>query len=356
MEIVGNNFRAKLSKNEQDIFICIKCDYKCFRKYNFERHLMTAKHRKEIVGNDLEIMNEQNEQNDKWKQNYIKKTIEDHKKIDQNEQNEQKYICEQCNNKYDTQSGLWKHKKKCIYSNSNIKNNDIHNNDIHIKNNNINKDQLIMMLFKENAEFKELLIEQNKQNQSLQNQFIELAKDKSINYSNNNNSYNTTNSNNFNLQFFLNETCKDAMNINDFIEQIQLKLSDLEDTARLGYAEGISRIFIRGLKELEVNQRPIHCSDAKRETLYIKDGNTWEKDDLNKSKLTNAIKRVAQKNMKQIPEWKKEHPHCQDSSSRKNDLYLNIVSNAMSGSTDEEAETNYNKIKRNIIKEVIINK
>jgi len=146
------------------------------------------------------------------------------------------------------------------------------------------------------------------------------------------------------------------MNINEFVEQIPVNLNDLEDTGRLGYAEGISRIFINGLKQLDVNERPIHCSDGKRETLYIKDGDIWEKDDTNKTRLETAIRKVAHKNMRMIPEWRKKYPDCHEYDSTKNDLYLKIVSNSMCGGTEEETENNYNKIKKNIIKEVIIDK
>jgi hypothetical protein len=142
----------------------------------------------------------------------------------------------------------------------------------------------------------------------------------------------------------------------NFVEQIPLTINDLEDTARLGYVEGISRIFINGLKDLEVNERPIHCSDAKRETLYIKEGDIWEKDDSNKTRLTNAIRKVGHKNIRMIPEWKKKYPDCEDYYSKKNDLYLKIVNQSMCGGTEEETETNYNKIRKNIIKQVIIDK
>jgi hypothetical protein len=211
---------------------------------------------------------------------------------------------------------------------------------------------LVLELFKQNSDFKELLVEQN-------NQLIDLAKEKTINNTNcNNNTTNntTTNNNQFNLNFFLNETCKDAMNITEFVEQLPIYVTDLEETARLGFAEGITRIFTRGLKELEINKRPIHCSDAKRETLYIKENDKWEKDDTNKSKLETAVRKVGTKNIRMIPEWKKMYPHCTEADSIKNDLYLKIVGNSMCGGSTEETENNYNKIKKNIIKQVIIPK
>jgi hypothetical protein len=197
---------------------------------------------------------------------------------------------------------------------------------------------------KENSEFKNLMIDQNKQ-------MIELAK----NSGNNNN--NTTN-NNFNLNFFLNETCKNAMNIMDFVNQLNVSTNDLEETGRLGFAEGISKIFINGLKNIDIPVRPIHCSDFKRETLYIKDDNQWNKETDDKIVLTKAIKHVSRrdKNMKQISEWTKTHPEYNDSESRQNDKYLNIVKESMSGSSQEETNKNYNKIIKNIVKETVINK
>jgi hypothetical protein len=240
------------------------------------------------------------------------------------------YKCDVCGTSYKHRQSLWRHKNKCLGEN---------NQEV--------LSQLIqhnLSLIIQNQEFKELLLEQNKQ-------IIEICKDKdkTINY-------NTTNNNQFNLNFFLNETCKDAMNISDFVEQLPIYLSDLEETARLGFAEGITRIFTRGLKELELNKRPIHCSDAKRETLYIKENDKWEKDDINKSKLEKMVRKVGTKNIRMIPEWKKKYPDCTEYNSKKNDLYLKIVGNSMCGGTVEETENNYNKIKKNIIKNVIIPK
>ena len=154
----------------------------------------------------------------------------------------------------------------------------------------------------------------------------------------------------------MNDTCKDAINLADFVESLQVKLKDLEETARLGYSQGVSNIFINGLNELEVNKRPIHCSDAKRETLYIKEQNQWIKEDPVKSHITKAIKTVDKKNIQQIFEWQKKYPEYRDPKSIQNDRYLNMVHNAMNGSTNEEQEKNMEKIIKNIAKEVIIDK
>ena len=232
-------------------------------------------------------------------------------------------------------SSLCKHKKTCKIL---VKSNDVQ----------ISKDitpELIIEIIKQNKELQQTLIEQNKT-------ILELAK----NTGSNNNYINSNNNKTFNLQVFLNETCKDAINLTDFVNQIQLSVTDLEETGKLGYAEGISKVFIKNLNDIDFTQRPIHCSDSKREILYIKDDNQWNKDDENKTHLTKAIKQVANKNIKQIPIWQKENPEYNDSSSKKNDQYLKIVSNAMNGLTIEETQKNYDKIISKLAKEVVIQK
>ena len=133
-------------------------------------------------------------------------------------------------------------------------------------------------------------------------------------------------------------------------------MKDLEETGYLGYVEGISKVVIDNLNALTVHKRPIHCSDSKREVIYIKDDEEWTKDNENKDKMKTVIKKVAHKNMKQIPEWVKTHPECFDSNSKQNDKYLQIVSNSMSGSTEQEQKMNMDKIISKVAKEVIINK
>jgi len=190
-----------------------------------------------------------------------------------------------------------------------------------------------------------MLIEQN-------TKIMELAKEGK--YITNNN--NTTNNNNFNLNFFLNEQCKDALNIMDFINQLQLNTTDLDMVGRLGYSEGISKLFIRGLKELDVFKRPIHCSDLKREVLYVKDKDSWEKDNEEKNKMKTAIKYIAAKNFKQINEWRAKNPESDDYDSQRHMDYHQIVIHSMGGSTKEEDEKHYNKIIKNVAQEVTIDK
>jgi hypothetical protein len=178
----------------------------------------------------------------------------------------------------------------------------------------------------------------------------------------NNNSHNTTNTNTnshnktFNLNFFLNETCKNAMNISEFVSSIKVNLEDLEYTGRQGYIQGISNIILNNLQKLEQHERPLHCNDLKREVLYIKDNDKWEKETEQKPILTKAIKTIANENIKQIKHWREKYPDCTNADSKKNNMYLKIVSNSMNGLTKEEGDKNINKIISNIVKEVVIEK
>jgi len=286
---------------------CIYCDYFTNKINDYEKHLTTAKHQRLINANNIS-----QKVSDKC----------------------QPYECD-CGKVYKHISSLCKHKKTCKIL---VKSNDVQ----------ISKDitpELIIEIIKQNKELQQTLIEQNKT-------ILELAK----NTGSNTNYINSNNNKTFNLQVFLNETCKDAINLTDFVNQIQLSVTDLEETGKLGYAEGISKVFIKNLNDIDFTQRPIHCSDSKREILYIKDDNQWNKDDENKTHLTKAIKQVANKNIKQINEWQKINPEYKDPESKQNDKYMKIVLNAMSGSTPEEQKSNINKIIKNVTKEVVIEK
>ena len=282
-------------------YSCKKCDYNTSNKKDFNKHNLTAKHQKNSVST---IFN---------KNGILEENIP---KI---------YDCI-CGKIYKERSGLWRHKQKC---NGAIKK--------------LNQ----MPQFDTN-----LIIELLKQNQELQKSLIELSKEKTV--TNNNN---ITNNKTFNLHVYLNEDCKDALNISDFVSSIKVELEDLEETGRLGYVEGVSRIINKNLGDLDQNKRPIQCSDLKREIIYIKDDDKWTKEgDENKPILKKAIKQIANENIKQISDWRKKYPDCTASDSRKNDQYLNIVSNAMAGGNKEEQEININKIVSKISKEVTIEK
>jgi hypothetical protein len=294
-----------IPKNPQN-FVCKSCDYLTYNYKDYKKHIDTIKHKNRTNGSN------------------------DSEKIPKNPQNN-KFICN-CGKMYKYDSGYYRHKKKC-----NI-------NGTHLQQETLEYKQQIDKLT-------DVVLEVVNKNNELTKQIIELSSKTNVNNSFNNNKT-------FNLQFFLNEECKNALNIRDFVESIQVQLSDLENTGKLGYVEGISQIFINNLKQLENRDRPIHCSDYKRETLYIKndnpEGRIKETDD--KINIKNAIKQVANKNIKQIKNWQEKHPGYNDPDSKQNDKYMKIVLNSMSGSSEEEQKNNINKIIKNVAKEVIIEK
>jgi hypothetical protein len=291
-------------QNPQALFHCIACDYFTSRKNDFNRHILTPKHHKAnewlILANDTP-------------------------------QNPQNHKCSYCEKIYKHKSSLCKHMKQCLF-----------------------KGQTKIQPISDSQIDSKLVIELLKQNQELQKSLIELSKEKGIT----NNSFNNNINNNktFNIQVYLNEDCKDALNISDFVNSIQIQLHDLEETGRLGYVDGVSKIITTKLNDLDATKRPIQCSDIKRETLYIKDEDKWVKEDDKKEKIKTAIKQITRKNIQQIPNWVKENPGCLDPESKQNDTYLHIVSNAMSGSSSEEQTNNINKIVTKISKETIIEK
>ena len=289
-------------------FYCDFCHYKCCKKSEYEKHILTNKHK--------------NLQNPTSK-------ISD-----------SKYSCG-CGKVYKHSSTFYTHKKKCnmlSVTDSNVES--------------IDKDKLIIMLINQNAEliketseFKNMMLE----HQTMMMKVIE-------NGTHNTNNTTHTNSHNkaFNLNFFLNETCKDAMNIMDFVDSIKLQLSDLERVGELGYVEGISNIIVKNLKELDVTQRPVHCTDKKRETMYIKDEDKWEKDE-ERLKLHKVVRKVAYKNQNLIPKFKEVHPDYNKYHSKFSDQYNKIIVESMGGSGDNDFEKE-EKIIKNISKQVFIDK
>ena len=304
----------------ENTYYCECCDYYCIKKYNWDRHLITSKHKKKQQGDKFASVLEKNEQPISTNTCII---------------NNSKYRCENCNKQYNSRNGIWKHKKICS---SNTKEQDTIQTQT---TNNITDKELIMMLIKENSEFK--------------NMIMKVVENGTCNLVNNNTHINSHNKA-FNLNFFLNETCKDAMNISDFVNSIKLNLEDLENTGRKGYIEGVSDIILKNLNNIEQQLRPLHCSDTKREILYVKDNDKWEKETNDKPILTKAIKVIANENIKQIKNWRDKHPDCTSANSRKNDLYLKIVSNSMNGLTEEESKKNISKIISNVAKETTIQK
>ncbi len=312
---------AKSQKNRKN-YECKICDYTTCNKYDFDKHTKTIKH----INSSLAMSNA-------------------NLAIDLSQKSQEKcFECQNCGKKYKDNSGLWRHKtnSNCIKTienneteNNEAENNEIENNEF-IKNTD-NKDDLINYLIKENQEFKNLILEIVKKDT----------------YTTNNN---TTNSHNkaFNLNFFLNETCKNAMNITDFVESIQFQLSDLEKMGEIGYVEGISNIIVKNLNALDVTQRPLHCTDKKRETIYIKDEDKWEKDD-EKNKIRKVIKNVALKNARLIQKFKEKHPDYNEYHSKYSTQYHKLIIESFGGSGDNDLEKE-DKIIRNISKNVVLNK
>jgi hypothetical protein len=301
-----------IPKNPQK-FECKFCDYVTSNKKDFTKHSSTQKH--QILTNDLQKIPK-----------------------NPNTANLQNNVCE-CGNVYKHRQSLYKHKKYCDL----IKKVEVDNNSIIDFDTNI-----VLDLVQKNQEFqKEMFLE-------MQKQMFDFMKDK-IGDNNSTNIMNHSNNKTFNLQFFLNETCKDAMNISDFVESVKLQVSDLENVGKVGYIEGISNIIIKNLKALDVNKRPVHCADQKREVMYVKDENTWEKEDENNKKLRKAIRMIAHKNICMLKDFREKYPDCEEYDSKKNSQYNKIVYESMGGKGDNDYEKD-TKIIKKIAKNVVIDK
>jgi hypothetical protein len=288
-----------MNAKSAEIFECKKCHFKCCKLSNYERHLSTGKH---LFKENLNI----------FEPIWCQKTT---------------FTCNFCGKVFKGRNGLWYHKQKC-------------------KNSNISKNEEVFT----DKELVIMLINQNKE-------LMDIVKNGSSNTVNNVNNVSNINSNNktFNLQVFLNETCKDAMNITDFVNSIQLQLSDLENVGKVGYIEGISNIIIKNLKALDIEKRPVHCTDQKREVIYVKEDNIWEKEDETNKQLRKAIKLMAHKNICMLKVFREKYPDFDDGDSRRSTQYNKIVIEAMGGKGDNEYEKD-TKIIKKIAKVVGIDK
>ena len=285
---------TSLGQKGQKEYVCEKCDFKCFKKYSWDRHILTLKHSNV----------------DKCLQN-----------VDINEQKGQlkPYECH-CGKQFSHRQSLSVHKKKCSVKTT---------------------DQMLV----------QMVLDVVKSNNETQKQLLETI---TKNYGGSMiNSHNNSHNKTFNMQFFLNETCKDAMNIMDFVKDIKINLTDLEDVGKLGYVEGISNIIIKNLKGLEVNKRPVHCSDLKREVLYVKDEDHWSK---KKEKMNYAIKHIAHKNIQMLPEWKQQNPTYSLNDGHKNDQFMQIVNQSMGGYDKKEEQVYQEKIITKVAKHVVVDK
>ena len=310
METLGN---ANLL-NSAPKFYCKHCDYGTGRKSSYDDHILSAKHQKHTIGNGLESNGNQNP----------------------SKFCASKYSCKKCEKDFKNRSGLWKHKQKC----SSKEDTDCEFEDEIHKSDELT--EFMKYLMKENFEMKTMMMEQS-------NIMMKVIETGTHNTTTHTNSHNKA----FNLNFFLNETCKDAMNITDFVNSIQLQLSDLERVGEIGYVDGISNIIIKNLKQLDVTKRPVHCTDKKREVLYVKDENKWEKENAENKLIRKAIKKVSHKNILMLPQFKDAHPDCSKSDSKYSDQYNKIMIESFGGAGDDDSKKE-DKIIKNLSKTIVI--
>ena len=358
-QVVSTKKRAVNSKQ----FLCLECDFKCFKQSNYDRHISTNKH---------------------------KKLMKDAKKRQHQQAAITTNTCANCNKQYSHPSGLCRHKRICRKNNSynddtTIDDNAVDYTDtdtdtefgedklsqrVHViirknTNNNLekNNDNTNQDLIAENREMKMMMMTLMTNHSQLYSQMLEMLKASQMTTTNpsatgiasnvtGDHNATTNNNNTFNMNLFLNEKCKDAMNMKDFVNSIQLNMTDLENVGRLGYVEGMSNILIDNLQKTDVYKRPVHCSDIKRETLYVKDNNQWERDGPDHQKMTNAVLAVEQKNVALVNEWAKANPRCMNSNTRENEKYFKLSKAA----TDGEKDGNIDKVIRKVAKKVIIEK
>ena len=325
--------------------ICNFCDYNCRKESDFNKHLLTRKHQ-----NNATFVTKSRQPDNKCKCGKVYKFrqgLSVHKKtctqlLITNEQSIGKEINLSTTNENDFKVDDKNIMELLIKDNSEIKNIVLGI----VKSN-------TELLVKENAEFKNIILDMVKSNTELQKQMIDVCKSNS-NINTNINCNNNSNNKTFNLQLFLNEQCKDAMNITDFANSFDLQLSDLESVGELGYVEGITKIMVDKLNSMDVYKRPIHCSDAKREIIYVKDADVWAKEEKDNPKLRQAIKNVSFRNMKLVYNWSNAYPESKDNQTKLNDKYMQLVIQSTGGNGPIlESE---NKIIRRIAKEIVIDK
>jgi len=304
MFYIYRTFRMNKVPKNAEKFECEKCDFSCRKRSNWNIHLLTTKH--------------------KNRTNRTENAPKNAGEI---------FICE-CGKSYNARNSLWYHKKKCNYE-ENVEGIQEEEEDKEEEEEEEENDLTYKGMFLE-------MVNQNKELQGMMKEMIPKI-------GNNNNIMTNSNNSQFNINVFLNEDCKDALNIKDFVSSLKLQLKDLDNTGKLGFVEGTSKIFIDGLNKLEVTKRPIHCSDINEETLYIKDNDTWGKENKNKDKMKNAIDEITDINMKQMPEWLKNNPKFTN-----DEEYLKVISNIMNVIDQGKENKQKEKIINNVAKETFI--
>tara|TARA_Y100000389_G_C17399066_1_gene484250 strand:+ start:347 stop:1267 length:921 start_codon:yes stop_codon:yes gene_type:complete len=301
----------KKSCKNPSLYLCEICDYSTKLKKDYNKHLLTRKHQNRTNSNN-------------------------------NVHHMDGFVCHICSKTYKSRSSLWYHKKKCSEIES--KNNETEY--IEIESSNIkekdttDKDEnnsILHQVMEENKELRNMIHEQQKQIGEIIPKI-------------------GNTSNKFNINVFLNEQCKDAISLHDFIRNLQLYPEDLEETGKLGYVDGITKIISRGLQEMDLTKRPIHCSDAKREILYVKENDVWEKENIEKNRMRKAIEYISRANIKQIPTWVEQNPDSQQAGNVKNDEFMMIVGSAIDTHDGDEHDKNINKIIKNVARKVVLDK
>jgi hypothetical protein len=304
----------KKTPKKLQYFFCEICDYTSSKKNVFNKHILSLKHKMLVNASKMLV----NASNNRLTSNYRFNCI--------------------CGKSYGHDSSYYRHKKICSFvENKIIYDDNIESNYIKNINNDQSDKELIMLLIKENTEMRHMM--------------MKVIENGTHNTTNNTTTHTNSHNKAFNLNFFLNETCKNAMNITDFVDSIKLQVSDLMEVGELGYVEGISNIIVKNLNNLDETERPIHCTDKKRETFYIKDHDKWEKEDEEKQKIKNTIKTIANKNIRLLPQFREKFPDYSNSSSKISDKYEKIVIESMVSDKDKDE-----KIIKNISKVTSISK
>jgi hypothetical protein len=289
-------------------FTCEICDYIASHKSKYERHLLTGKH--------------------------VQRTNETKKGTDDSSTKLHGYPCQKCKKVFNSRTTLWRHNNACLLDTANAANDS--------KEEMKQMTSMIMNLMTQNSELMS-------KNSELMNTIREMVP---VIGSHNNNTTNINKTKNFNIQFFLNETCKDALNISEFVNSLKITLEDLDVSKKHGLVRGIMDVMVKGLKELDITKRPIHCTDKKRETMYIKDNERWEKDDTH-DKMRNAIIQVARKERNALKEWVEKNPNWMETEAKQIE-YLTIMRNVCEPIEDDDK--NNKKIIRNLTTNVFVDK
>jgi len=307
-------------------YSCELCDFNTSDKQNYTRHCSTRKH----------ILLTESTKN-------VDKKTETH-------------ICKQCNKEYQSKQGLWSHSKKCHGNISNeiilVSNDDVSENKP-IKNYIMKLVEQNIQLVEQNTELKNMFIQQTTE----LHEKIDTLSEKPMQVSTiNNNIQNNKTVNNFNLMVFLQERCKDALNMSQFIDTLEINPQSVEYTGTHGYVNGITKIFMDGLNQLDIHERPIHCTDLKRETLYIKENDKWEKDDEDKAKFKHALATVVNRNVAQVKHWEEENPRCKIPETDEYEFYFVIARQSLGGGNYDVTVRNNDRILRAIAGKVYLDK